>query len=138
MSDVVDKIRSRGFWDVELWPLPFDACRFDYENLENIIEEATVRMRGWPVPYIDHREPWLRGDDWIGQDLDALMVSHVEAWRLFTSGQFVHLRAISADWGETNLVAPRSADEKIIPIWEILFYLTEVTELAARLALKPA
>jgi hypothetical protein len=117
-------------------PLPFDAERLRYEDLENVIEQATVRMRGWPVPYIDHREQWLRGNDWIGQDIDALMVSHLEAWRLFTSGQFVHFRAITADWGEANRIAPQRQAEKIIPVWEILYYLTEVAELAARLTLK--
>ena len=136
MSDVVDKIQSRGHWNVEIRPLPFDAERLKYEDLENVIEGATVRMRGWPVPYIDQREPLLRGNDWIGEDIDALMVSHLEAWRLFTSGQFVHLRAITGEWGEDNLIAPQSPAERIIPVWEILFYLTEVVELAARLTLK--
>lgn len=136
MSDVLDKIRSRGHWDVEIRPLPFDADRLQYEELESAIEGTTVRMRGWPVPFVDHREPWLRGNDWIGQDVEALLVSHMEAWRLFASGQFVHLRAISADWGESHLIAPGRPDERVIPVWEILFYLTEVTELAARLALK--
>jgi hypothetical protein len=136
VSEVVDRIRSRGHWDVEIRPLPFDADRLDYAALEDVLEKTTVRMRGWPVPYIDYREPWLRGNDWIGQDIDALLVSHLEAWRLFTSGQFVHLRAITADWGEADLIAPARLNEKVIPVWEILFYLTEVAELAARLALK--
>lgn len=136
MSDVIDTIRSRGYWDVEIRPLPFDADRLGYENLENVIEGATVRMRGWPVPFVDNRQPLSRGDDWIGQDIDALMVSHLEAWRLFTSGQFVHLRAVTADWGEANVIAPTSGTERIIPVWDILFYLTEIVEFAARLALK--
>lgn len=136
MSDVVEKIESRGYWDVEVRPLPVDANRFDYEELESVIEGTAVRLRGWPVPFIDHREPWLRGDDWIGQDIDALMVSHLEAWRLFTTGQFVHLRALPVDWGDADLIAPRISGQKVIPVWEILFYLTEVVELAARLTLK--
>jgi hypothetical protein len=136
VSDVLDKIRSRGYWDVEIRPLSFDAGRLSYEDLEDVIEGATVRMRGWPVPFIDQREPWLRGDDWVGQNIDALMVSHLETWRLFTSGQFVHFRAITADWGESDVIAPERPGERIIPVWEILFYLTEVVELAARLTLK--
>lgn len=136
MSDLVEKIKSRGYWDVEVRPLPANASRFDYESLESVIERAAVRLRGWPVPFVDLREPWLRGDDWIGQDIDALTVSHLEAWRLFTTGQFVHLRALTVDWGEADLIAPRIPDQQVIPVWEILFYLTEVVELAARLTLK--
>lgn len=97
-----------------------------------------MRLRGWPVPYVDHREPPLRGEDWVGQDIDAEVVSQYEAWRFFTSGQFNHLRAISADWrtGQDGTAVPEGFNA-VIEVWEILFYLTEVFELAARLALGP-
>lgn len=97
-------------------------------------------MRGWPVPYADYgRDTLLRGGDWVGQDIDANLVSHYEAWRFFTSGQFSHLRAVSADWrdrSETTRVPQGFAS--VIEVWEILFYLTEVFELAARLVLGPS
>lgn len=49
----------------------------------------------------------------------------------------MHLRTISADWGESNVIAPQIPQtHRIIPVWEVLFYLTEVVELAARLTLK--
>ena len=67
------------------------------------------------------------------------MVSHYEAWRFFTSGQFSHLRSVSADWREGAEAShvPGSVDA-VIEVWEILFYLTEAFELSARLALGPA
>lgn len=136
MSELVEKIRSRGYWDVEIRPTVFDPTRVEYEDLEAVIERVAVRMRGWPVPMVDYQSPWLRGNDWVGQDVDALLVSHLEAWRFFTSGQFVQLRAISADWGEHDVIAPWAATGPVIPVWEILFFLTEVVELAARLALQ--
>ncbi len=75
----------------------------------------------------------------MGQDVDASMVSHYEAWRFFTSGQFNHLRAISADWreGRKGTYVPPGYDS-VVEVWEIVFYLTEVYEFAARLALSAA
>ena len=107
--------------------------------MDDILPAAAVRLRGWPVPFVDYRDPLLRGDDWIGQDVDASVVAHYEAWRFFTSGQFNQLRAVSADWrsGKEATRIPEGFNS-VIEVWEILFYLTEVFELAARLALGPA
>lgn len=138
MSEITDKIRSKGHWDVVIRPEPFNETRVEYESLDEILVRAVVRLRGWPVPYIDHRE-MRRGDDWIGQDIDAEIVSHHEGWRFFSSGQFNHLREVSADWrtGRESTPVP-DGFSTVIEVWEILFYLTEVFELAARLALSPA
>jgi hypothetical protein len=139
MSELTEKIRSKGHWEVTIRPEPFEEDRLGYGELDEILIRSAVRMRGWPVPFIDHRKPLLRGEAWVGQDIDAEMVSHHEAWRYFTSGQFTQLRAISADWREGQEAArvPQGYDA-VIEVWEILFYLTEVFELAARLALKEA
>lgn len=139
MSEITDKIRSKGYWDVAIRPQPFAEHRVDYRDLDDVLASSVVRLRGWPVPFIDHREPPLRGDDWIGQDIGAEVVSHYEAWRFFTSGQFNQLRVVSADWrtGNDATSVPEGASS-VIEVWEILFYLTEVFELAARLALGQA
>jgi hypothetical protein len=149
VSELTDKLRSKGYWDVTIRPETFSDQRVAYENLDELLESVVVRFRGWPVPFIDRRHETLHGDDWIGQDVDA--VGHIEAWRFFTSCQFNHLRAVSADWRYVSLQATEATDvfparfeflpegfDYVIEIWEILFYLTEVFELAARLALSPA
>jgi hypothetical protein len=141
LSAVIDKIRSRGAWDVTVRPATFDSNRVPYEELEQIVAKSAVRMRGWPVPFLEMREPVIHGADWIGQDIDAQMVQHYEAWRFFTSGQFNHLRSISADWRVGTDMSPTpvpAGADSVIEVWEVLFYLTELFELAARLALTPA
>lgn len=139
MSETTDKVRSRGHWNIAIRPEPFIEGRVDYGDLDEILVRAVVQLRGWPVPYIDHREEPLRGVDWVGQDVDGDVVPHHEAWRFFTSGQFNHLRAVSADWRTAREAAPiPDGFNSVIEVWEILFYLTEVFELAARLALGPA
>jgi len=139
VSGVTEKIRSRGYWEVAIRPQPLDPQRVDYGDLLELIEAATVRMRGWPVPFIDRREEPMRAENWVGQDVDAEMVGHHEAWRFFMSGQFNQLRSISADWRDDDerRFVPDGFDG-VLQVWEVLFYLTEVFELASRLALGPA
>ena len=134
MSEVVDRIRSRGYWDVFIHPEPFRKDQVPYGDLDGILNQAVVRFRGWPVPFINLRQPISRHQEWIGQDIEDQSPAHEEAWRFFTSGQFNQLRVISADW---RTPVPRGATPAI-ETWEILFYLTEIVELAARLALTHA
>ena len=136
VTTVIDRIRARAHWDIAIRPEPFRSDLVAYDRLEEILNQAVVRLRGWPVPFVDNREPVLRGQDWIGQNIDARVLPHMEAWRFFTSGQFAQLRVVSADLRAGTETTPMNADgASIIEVWEILFYLTEVVELAARLAL---
>ena len=139
MSELTERIRSRGHWEVFIRPRYFRPDLVAYTDLDTILRRLVVRFRGWPVPFIDERMTFLGGSDWIGQDVDAKIVSHYEAWRFWTSGQFAHLRCVSADWreGEEAVRIPPGFSG-VIEVWEILYYLTEVFELAARLALSDA
>jgi hypothetical protein len=139
MSSVIERIRTKGYWDISIRPGHFRSDLVPYDELDVILSNAVVRLRGWPVPFIDYRQPFLRDQGWIGQDIDARSVSHEEAWRFFTSGQFAQLRGISADWriGAEATSVP-VGEESVIEVWEILFYLTEIIELAARLAVSSA
>ncbi|MBS1894853.1 MAG: hypothetical protein JST59_26435 [Actinobacteria bacterium] len=95
-------------------------------------------MRGWPVPFISDHEALEYGEDWIGQGWDGASTGFgdSEAWRFFMSGQFNQLRSISADWRvgagpQVETQVPEGFDS-VVEVWEILFYITEVFELAAR------
>jgi hypothetical protein len=136
VSAVIETIRSRGYWEISIRPESHARSRVAYADLESIVRESAVRMRGWPVPMVHERSDFLRGDVWLGQDVDAAVVGHYEAWRIFESGQFAQLRSYTLDW-DTEITG-RAANRSVIPIWEVVFYLTEVVELAVRLALSPA
>ena len=138
MSEVTDRIRSLGHWDVAIRPANLKSDRVDYGLLEDLLEGLAVRLRGWPVPYIDHRNSVIRQKDWVGQDITPRVVPHIEAWRFFTSGQFTHLRAISADTRRPEDMFVPEGFQGVIELWEIVFYLTELFELAARLSLSAA
>ena len=139
MSALTDKIRTRAHWQTWMRPATFEGSRVPYQQLARAIENAKVSLRGWPLPFVDRRIDFLRGADWVGQDIDAEVVSIYEAWRFWTSGQFSHLAAVGADWrGGAEATRVPQGFNGAIEVWEILFHLTEVFELAARLALGPA
>ncbi len=139
VSDVAAQIRSRGYWEVSVRPTSFDEGRVAYDDLDHLLANVVVRLRGWPVPYIDQRRPLLHAQDWIGQDVDSGVTWHSEAWRFFTSGQLNLLRAVSADWRSHQEATPiPEGFQSVIEVWEIVYYVTEVFELAARLSLSPA
>ena len=139
MSAITDKIKTRGHWLITIRPEHYQPEQLRYPQLEPVLAGAVVRRRGWPVPFIDYQQQMRRGDHWIGQDIDAETVDQYEAWRFYDSGQFVHLRAISAFWRTGQHATPvPEGHAAAIEVWEIILYLTEVFELAGRLGLETA
>jgi hypothetical protein len=132
MTLLTDEIRSRAHWEIAIRPEPFGEGRVERSELQSVVHGATVRLRGWPLPYVGN-EKVLRGPTWLGQDIGLTRVPKMEAWRMFTSGQFTQLRVISAEFEDAGV-----RDRPVIQVWEVLFYLTEVLELASRLAVSKA
>ena len=133
-SDVMTFIASAGHFDVAVRPGPFEADRVSPSRLESLVAENTVRMRGWPVPYIDNRLAIERHGTWIGQDIEARVVPHSEAWRMCASGQFLHRRVLATDLsrdGQLGSDAPGVTGA--VAVWDVLLYLVEVAEFSARL-----
>jgi hypothetical protein len=116
-----------GHWAVEVYPADYVPDRVSRPDLAPVIEAATVRLRGWPVPFIDH-EDLLEGQRYVGCETDD--DRHVEAWRFFTSGQYYEKRAFSAEAPARK----RSDGPMVIDIWDIIFHATEIYALAVRLA----
>lgn len=102
--------------------------------LEPLVLNNAVRLRGWPVPYIDHQNPVLHHESWVGQDI-AKAMGHAEAWRACPSGQLLLRRAFRADLGATDgqLQPDAPGATGAVIVWEVLFYLVEVAEFAARI-----
>ncbi len=124
-----------AFTNVTVRPAPYDAGRISPSQLEDFAGTHAVRLRGWPVPMLSNRDPVAHHGNWIAQDLQAEIVPHLEAWRLFTSGQFVQRRVIATDLrdaAELKAEAPEATGA--VAVWDILLYLVEVAELGARYA----
>lgn len=133
-SSIMDQVMRSGFTDVAIRPGPFNPNRFLPSRLESFISENAVRLRGWPVPFVDSQSILQRHGNWIGQDVRPQVVPHIEAWRLCTSGQFLHRRVLATDLRNSDVLAPSHADATgSVAVWDVLLYLIEVAELAARM-----
>lgn len=108
-----------------------------------IVRESCVRLRGWPYPMVND-ERIVQGSDWAGSW--SQFMSHLEYWRMYQSGQFLHLTAIrevtEPDWRPKLEQATRShlgdtRDWEQVPgfidLRNFVWCMTEIYEFAAGL-----
>lgn len=140
MSDLLKKIKSRGHWRVIIRPTTFDEKRVaNISHLYPIVERCSVQFRGWDYPHLDTRKPPCIDKDWVGQEFE--WEEFLEIWRLYQSGQFVHIFGMFEDW--LDLSKWRSKWPEVHPsepgaslrMANALFCFVEIFEFAARLAL---
>jgi hypothetical protein len=122
-----------AYFDVAIRPGPYEADRVTPAQLDSFVAEQAVRLRGWPVPMVSSRDPVQRHGTWLAQDSQS--AHHIEAWRIFTSGQFLHRRLLVTDIRETSgLQAEDPGATGAVVLWDVLFYTVELSELGARIA----
>lgn len=127
-----DWVTTPAFTDISVRPGPYQGERLLPGQLDRFVVEHAVRLRGWPVPFVAN-QPVQRHGVWVAQDVVAM--PHVESWRMFSSGQFVHRRLLATELRHSaELQANVSAATGAVALWDVLFYLVEVAEFGARLA----
>lgn len=132
---LVPGITTAAYTDIEIRPGPYQADRIERRALESFITQHSVSMRGWPVPMISTRHQVEHLSQCISQDMQAAVVPHAEAWRLFTSGHFLQRRIVATDLRDAEELRPDTPGTTgAIAIWDVLLYLVEVAELGARIA----
>ena len=139
MSELLEKIRKRGYWQVIIRPAGFDEHRIpDISSLYPILERSFVAIRGWDFPQLENRDPHI-DFDWIGQESEC--DHYLSAWRFYQSGLFVHLSGIPIDWRDQSVFWP--ADKLWGPgaklgVGDVICTYLEIFEFASRLALSEA
>ena len=137
MKELLKKIRSRGYWKIVIHPAMFVEKRVpNIADLYPILEKASVRFLGGEFPDLDTRTKLHIDTDWIGK---AVSWEHyLELWRFYQSGQFIHWSGMREDWRDRSSLWPSpqsgwkpGAD---LVAHDAVFRLTEIFELAARLA----
>jgi hypothetical protein len=127
-------IKSRGYWRVVIRPTVFQQERFtSLAELERAFNDSRVQLRGWDYPH-DPSDGVRRAADYIEGSVD--WAEHKEVWRLYQSGQFVHLFAMREDWWDDGI--PLSGGGHIKPgthvsLLSTIFSFTEICLFAARL-----
>ena len=140
MSDLIGKIRSRGYWEVVIRPSRYDKKKIeDITDLFPLIEKLVVRLRGWDFPHIDYKKHHHIDLDWVGQEFE--WQHHKSSWRFYQSGQFAHISSISLDWRDESSLWP--ADDSwepgaLLGVGDTISTFSEITEFASRLSLSEA
>jgi len=136
MTPLLEKIKSKGHWQVVIRPLTFKKTRIlEIKNLLPLLEKTSVQFRGWDFPHIDRDAP-ERGLDWIGQECDWDDI--LEMWRFYQSGQFVHISGVRYDWRDLSKWFRGKNPGPVLGIGDTVFRFTEIFEFAARLAFTEA
>ncbi|MBM3942708.1 MAG: hypothetical protein FJ316_07285 [SAR202 cluster bacterium] len=136
MSELLEKIRSRGFWKVIIHPSTFNEKRVpNILDLYSVLQKSSVEFGGWDFPHLDTRVKPEIGPDWVGQELD--WEHYLELWRFYQSGQLAYFSGMYDDWRDQSTLWP--ADNNWHPgtdfrVHEAVFRYTEIFEFAARLS----
>jgi len=126
-SALLDKIHANGYWRVNIRPTRFEENRIpSLSECRRIVEASRVVLRGWDYPHV-RPERIVNGNDWIESSVDW-QHGHIEYWRLFQSGQFVHHSAMREDYEET------SRAKHGLDFLNTLYTITEIFEFSARIA----
>jgi hypothetical protein len=136
MSELTERIRSAGYWLVQIHPTVFREKGIpNIQDLYPIIQRCVVEVRGWDFPHLDSKAPTVPHLDFIEQESEWQQFA--ERWRFYQSGQFVLLRAMPYDWRDRSTGWRPDQEWKrgaALGIGEALFDLFEVFEFAARLS----
>jgi len=141
-----EKIKENPHWRVNFRPTIHKIRINEIEALD-LIKETSVKLRGWPYPFLsDDREEQILEENYIASGFD--WHRHTEYWRLYSSGQFIHLFQVreksDKDWdkklreeAEDYILPFRKNVDLAIPgfidILNLLYNFTEFFEFAARL-----
>ncbi len=132
------RIHETGFWRVMIHSTVFEERRIPtLRDCEKLVESASVRLRGWDYPHVD-RDGYVRGDDFIQSGSD--FGNHVELWRLYQSGQFVHRFAIRYDRTPFFSFESNTLGGELVPssphidFIDVLYTVTEILEFTKGLA----
>lgn len=139
ITKVLDKIKQKGFWRIVIRPTKFKPDLIDSSSsCEELIRNAQVELRGWPYPYYEINDKVERGQDWIQTAVD--FESHIELWRMYLSGQFIHYSSLREDWMDYQRMANEDSRFSSISQGDILgldlmvYNLTEIFEFISRIA----
>lgn len=137
MSEILDKIHSRGYWRIIIRPTVFLPDRVQYSDLLPTLQRVAVQKRSIGFPHIDPYQPLQHRElNWIGHEFDFM--NFIEAWRFYQSGQFAQRSAMWLDWRDQagwGAVPERWEPGAGLGMNETVIRFTEIFELASRLSL---
>lgn len=127
---LLEKIKAIGFVRVVIRPTIIPES-LTVATAREVVQKASVSLRGWDYPHIASRN-----DEHGGYEHHAEYAQewcnwyhHVEFWRMYKSGQFLHYKALREDLSKEDNV-PKGP---VLAVGSFMYTVTEVTEFAHRL-----
>ena len=130
------------------WRVNFRPDGYDPELIPTLaecfrlVEQTSVRFRGWPYPYLSY-QPDERGRLANGVESWVRNQYATEYWRLYQSGQFLHLfnfEENTSHYQRQQHAARRLDDGSVVRGFiyfpNFLYTVTEIFEFATRLCLR--
>ena len=138
-AQLLDKIRSKGYWRVNIRPTEYEERRLGtLSEVRALVKSCQVSFRGWDYPFWEDKE--LRNEgEFVECSVD--WGRFVEYIRFYRSGQFLHLFSALEDLLDPKEMfknryprpTPRAGYLSVIGV---IYLATEIFEFAARLASK--
>jgi hypothetical protein len=138
-QELINKIKSKGYWRVEIRPTKFEKLRIPtLGEVQKIVQSCVVSLRGWDYPHWNQDTVQNIGD-WVESWVD--WEYFIEYWRFYQSGQFIHHFALHEDHMNMEKVLPihyppRPKRAGYLGFVSATYQVTEIFEFAARLANK--
>lgn len=137
MTDILKKLKQRGYWEVLVRPGEFIEKRTEsLAKCKEIVRETNVQLRGWDYPHYDSYDPPKSANEYVWSEVDwKYFIAH---WRYYQSGQFIHFFAMPEDWLDLSPFGNERMYEPGECLWfkRTIFTFTEIYEFSARLATK--
>jgi hypothetical protein len=94
VTDLPVPVRDYPYWTVLFRPEIYNPELIpSLSECVKLVEKGRVQLRGWDFPHLSNRETERhQGSNWIGSW--ARFLGSIEYWRLYQSGQFIHLAAV--------------------------------------------
>lgn len=131
-EELLKNIQDAGHWRINLRPLSVLAEELSMAKCRDAVSESNVELRGWDYPHVllrnDASSGCSNGDGFF--EAWTSWNTHVEFWRMYRSGQFLHYRAMWEDLEEFEGMPQRP----FLSIEGAIFLFTEIAEFASRLA----
>lgn len=139
-KNLLETIKSRGYWRVNFQPVIIATKISSLGDCLDIVEKNRVELRGWDYPHFPRRRDADSNVE-AGNNYYAGWIewyNHIEFWRMYQSGQYLHYFALREDGGDTDGwdITPNSNTEpnKFLSIVGTIYSITEIFEFASRLA----
>ncbi len=128
IQNLPEKIIQKAHWRVNYRPSIYEKERISNSKAAfDLVRKSLVHRRGWNYPYVsEDNVEQIREMEYVASGCD--WGGFVEYWRLYYSGQFVHLFA-----PRENVMYDKP---EYIDIPNTLYNIAEVIEFAARLTEK--